>query len=177
MEPDIPVSGGKADAVSKIKALLVIAAALAVGSVLRGDETLTSGDAPSPGGPRFPHGFAWPTCAPSDGPAVEIVLTHAEKAADLEKNVPTPHISIRINRGFGNAKISPGDYPLKDMDVTLTFVYGNPGYKMAKSGILHITKVNKDDTIEGSYEADFGDDVKDSAPFTAKWVDRKVRCG
>jgi hypothetical protein len=161
---------------SKSAHLLMGVLALAVGSVLSGQE-LTSGAETTPAVPRFAHAYAWPACAPSDGPAVEIVLTDAQAVPDPAKPVPVPYLRLQINKGFGAAKMSPGDYPVQGLEVTLSFAYAENRYKSATSGSIHITKVNKDNSFEGSYDAVFDDGTKASAPFTAKWVDRKVMCG
>lgn len=127
-----------------------------------------------PGDPDLSHGTMHPSCAPWDGPAIELRLTTGP--ADC-KRTSGPYLSIVVWRGL----------PLKSGQVVKWGPgsdNGSAGYcqtdsecRRAQSATIVFDKYTDRDGAAGTYELQFkeGDTMK--GKFDVKWCEERMFCG
>jgi len=127
------------------------------------------------GGSSFSHGLIQSSCAPWDGPAVQITLTAETPQCDRAPS--GPYISMGVWRGF----------PLHDGQV-VTFGSGSDnGFasrcakdndcQRAESGTIMFEKYNEDSRVLGHYELHFKGGETVSGRFDVAWCKTRVICG
>jgi hypothetical protein len=122
----------------------------------------------------FPYGTMHPSCAPWDGPAIEVRLTPGPAEC---KRTSGPYLSIVIWRGL----------PLKSGQVVKWEPgsdNGSAGYcqkdgecRRAQSATIVFDKYSDRDGAAGTYELHFkeGDTMK--GKFDVKWCEERMFCG
>jgi hypothetical protein len=128
----------------------------------------------SPADISFPYGTMHPSCAPWDGPAIELRLT-AEPAQC--KRAPEPHLSIVVWRGL----------PLHDGQVvkfephsdngSAAFCKNDSDCRRAQSATIVFEKYTERSGAAGTYELQFkeGDTLK--GKFQVTWCEERMFCG
>ena len=128
----------------------------------------------SPDGPSFSYGTIQSSCAPWDGPAIEMRLTTEPAQC---KRVTEPYISVAIWRGLpiheGQAvKLGAGSdagsaaHCVKQGDC-----------KLAQSATIVFDKYQGHADAAGHYELQFKDGKVLKGNFAAKWCEERVVCG
>jgi hypothetical protein len=117
---------------------------------------------------------AMPACGPADGPAVEIYLT----PMPLETSEPTaPYVRIYIWQSLANlserAWAVGGDEPVG----AASHHSSSNDLVVATSGIVTVTRVAADNTIEGSADLTFPGTRRVRGGFRAAWRPRVMLCG
>jgi len=128
----------------------------------------------SPDGASFSYGTMQSSCAPWDGPAIEMRLT--TQPAEC-KRVSEPFISIRIWRGL----------PLHDGQVVKFGGGSDAGSaarcakegdcKLAQSATIVFDKYQERSDAAGHYELQFKDGETLKGTFAVKWCEERVFCG
>jgi hypothetical protein len=128
----------------------------------------------SPDGPSFSYGTMQSSCAPWDGPAVEMRLTTQPSEC---KRVSEPYISIAIWRGLpiheGQAvKLGGGS------DAGSAARCAKEGdCKLAQSATIVFDKYQEHSDAAGHYELQFKGGEILKGTFTVKWCEERVFCG
>jgi len=128
----------------------------------------------SPDGASFSYGTMQSSCAPWDGPAIEMRLT--TQPAEC-KRVSEPFISIRIWRGL----------PLHDGQIVKLGGGSDAGSaarcakegdcKLAQSATIVFDKYQERSDAAGHYELQFKDGETLKGTFAVKWCEERVFCG
>ena len=128
----------------------------------------------TPAGPSFSYGTMQSSCAPWDGPAIEIRLTTEPAQC---KRVTEPYISIAIWRGLpihaGQAvKFGEGS------DAGSAARCAKEGdCKLAQSASIVFDKYQEGASAAGHYELQFKDGEILKGTFEVKWCQERVVCG
>jgi len=128
----------------------------------------------SPDGPSFSYGTIQSSCAPWDGPAVEMRLT--TQPAEC-KRVSEPYIAIAIWRGLpihegqivklgGGSDAGSAARCAKEGDC-----------KLAPSATIIFDKYQGHSDAAGHYELQFKDGETLKGTFAVKWCEERVVCG
>jgi hypothetical protein len=128
----------------------------------------------SPDGPSFSYGTMQSSCAPWDGPAVEMRLT--TQPAEC-KRVSEPYISIAIWRGLpihegqvvklgGGSDAGSAARCVKEGDC-----------KLAQSATIVFDKYQARSDAAGHYELQFKNGETVKGTFAVKWCEERVVCG
>ena len=128
----------------------------------------------SPDGPSFSYGTMQSSCAPWDGPAVEMRLT--TQPAEC-KRVSEPYISIAIWRGLpihegqvvklgGGSDAGSAARCVKEGDC-----------KLAQSATIVFDKYQARSDAAGHYELQFKNGETVKGTFAVKWCEERVFCG
>ena len=128
----------------------------------------------SPDGPSFSYGTMQSSCAPWDGPAVEMRLT--TQPAEC-KRVSEPYISIAIWRGLpihegqvvklgGGSDAGSAARCVKEGDC-----------KLAQSATIVFDKYQTRSDAAGHYELQFKNGETVKGTFAVKWCEERVFCG
>jgi len=128
----------------------------------------------SPDGPSFSYGTMQSSCAPWDGPAVEMRLTTEPAQC---KRVTEPYISIAIWRGL----------PIHEGQVVKLGEGSDAGSaarcakegdcKLAQSATIVFDRYQEHSSAAGHYELQFkGGEILKGA-FAVKWCEERVVCG
>jgi len=125
-------------------------------------------------GPSFSYGTIQSSCAPWDGPAVEIRLT--TQPAEC-KRVSEPYISVAIWRGL----------PIREGQVVKLGGGSDAGSaarcakegdcKLAQSATIVFDKYQERSDAAGHYELQFKDGETLKGTFAVKWCEERVFCG
>ena len=128
----------------------------------------------SPDGPSFSYGTMQSSCAPWDGPAVEMRLT--TQPAEC-KRVSEPYISIAIWRGL----------PIHEGQVVKLGSGSDAGSaarcvkegdcKLAQSATIVFDKYQTRSDAAGHYELQFKNGETVKGTFAVKWCEERVFCG
>lgn len=128
----------------------------------------------TPAGSSFSYGTMQSSCAPWDGPAVEIRLTTEPAQC---KRVTEPFVSIRIWRGL----------PIHAGQVVELRTGSDAGSaarctkegdcKLAESATLVFDKYQERSSAAGHYELQFKDGEVLKGTFEVKWCEERVVCG
>jgi hypothetical protein len=128
----------------------------------------------SPDGPSFSYGTMQSSCAPWDGPAVEMRLT--TQPAEC-KRVSEPYISIAIWRGL----------PIHEGQVVKLGAGSDAGSaarcvkegdcKLAQSATIVFDKYQERSDAAGHYELQFKNGETVKGTFAVKWCEERVFCG
>ena len=122
----------------------------------------------------FSRGLIQRSCAPWDGPAIELRLT-TEPAQCIE--ISGPYISMGVWRGL----------PIHAGDVVKFGPAANDGFasrctkegncERAESGTIRFDTYQEGSGTTGHYELHFERDEVVSGTFDVKWCDNRIRCG
>jgi hypothetical protein len=127
----------------------------------------------TPAGPalHLPVAEASASCGPTDGPAVELLLS----AAAGEPPVP-PLVRVVV---FQSRTALAGRRWLLTPEAGAASLQRTPDAtpEMATSGRLTITRVAGDGTLSGQVWLRFADGTRVLQSFTAPWRERSVLCG
>jgi hypothetical protein len=128
----------------------------------------------SPDGPSFSYGTMQSSCAPWDGPAVEMRLT--TQPAEC-KRVSEPYISVAIWRGL----------PIHEGQVVKLGAGSDAGSaarcvkegdcKLAQSATIVFDKYHGRSDAAGHYELLFKNGETVKGTFAVKWCEERVVCG
>jgi len=128
----------------------------------------------TPAGPSFSYGTMRRSCAPWDGPAVEINLTTEPTQC---KRVAEPYISIAIWRGL----------PIHAGQVVKLGAGSDAGSaarctregdcKLAQSTTINFDNYQERSSATGHYELQFKDGEILKGTFEVKWCEERVVCG
>lgn len=123
----------------------------------------------------YPHALVMHSCAPWDGPAIELLLM--QKNASCGKAADGPYLSIYIWRDL--PEHGPKTIEFKE--------YGGNGgasrctkpneCERATSGSVTFTKFDEKGEVEGKYEFHFQDGSVERGSFNAEWCHERVICG
>jgi len=127
-----------------------------------------------PAGPPFSHGLIQSSCAPWDGPAIEVTLTPEPAQC---KRTDGPYIAIGVWRGL---PIHAGQ--------TVTFGTGtDTGFasrctkvgdcQRAESGVIVFEQYQQGSGAAGRYELHFKGGETLSGTFDVKWCETHIVCG
>jgi hypothetical protein len=128
----------------------------------------------SPDGPSFSYGTMQSSCAPWDGPAIEMRLTTEPAQC---KRVTEPHIAINIWR----------DLPIREGQVVKLGSGSDAGSaaRCAKEGDCEFVQsatiifehYQEHSSTAGRYELQFKDGEILKGTFAVKWCEERVFCG
>ena len=128
----------------------------------------------SPDGPSFSYGTMQSSCAPWDGPAIEMRLTTEPAQC---KRVTGPYISIAIWRGL----------PIHEGQVVKLGSGSDAGSaarcakegdcKLAESATIVFDKYQGQSGAAGHYELQFKGGEILKGTFAVKWCEERVFCG
>jgi hypothetical protein len=128
----------------------------------------------SPDGPSFSYGTMQNSCAPWDGPAIEMRLTTEPAQC---KRVTEPYIAIDIWRGL----------PIHEGQVVKLGSGSDAGSgarcakegdcKLAESATIVFDKYQEHSSAAGHYELPFKGGEILKGTFAVKWCEERVFCG
>src|SRR4029077_4160641 len=128
----------------------------------------------SPDGPSFSYGTMQSSCAPWDGPAIEMRLTTEPAQC---KRVTEPYIAIAIWRGL----------PIHEGQVVKVGSGSDAGSaarcakegdcKLAQSATIVFDKYQERSGAAGHYELQFKGGEILKGTFAVKWCEERVFCG
>lgn len=121
--------------------------------------------APPPG---LPHSAAMRSCGPTDGPAVAIYLLRTA-ATDLSPP-PLPYVRIAIHTGVSEIEGRGWDVSDDSQHGVAVFVDNTTEFQPASRGVVIISEVLSDTTIEGSVDLVFPNAGRVRGGFRAKWI-------
>jgi hypothetical protein len=125
-------------------------------------------------GPNFSHGIMQSSCAPWDGPAVEIRLTREPAQC---KRVTEPYVSIAIWRGL---PIHAGQVFNLDAGSgagSVARCAKEGDCKLTQSATVTFDKYQERASAAGHYELQFKDGEILKGSFEVKWCEERVFCG
>ena len=137
--------------------------------------SLACGASGIPGPPAgLPHAAARPACGPADGPAVQILLASAPVGT---AGPATPYVSIYIWEGVDQLSERVLVVTRDNADGSVWYQLSPSESVLASSGIVRITSVSADNTIEGSADLTFPRGRRVRGGFRASWIPGTMLCG
>jgi hypothetical protein len=114
------------------------------------------------------------SCAPTDGPAVAIYLTH-EPVTSLEPTVPYFQVAIwqPLEEVSGRTWTVAGDL----LEGSASYRPSSDRYEFATTGRIRIDAVSHENTVRGSVDLRFPTAGRVRGGFQATWLTTSMMCG
>ena len=123
---------------------------------------------------HFPYGFIQNSCAPWDGPAIEITLTSESEQC---KRTNGPYLKIGVWRGLpihAGQKVKFGPSSQAGFASRCS---QRDNCERAESGTIIFDEYQDRSGGQGRYELHFKDDKTETGTFDVKWCENHFMCG
>lgn len=128
----------------------------------------------TPAGSSFSYGTMQSSCAPWDGPAVDIRLTTEPAQC---KRITEPFISIAVWRGLPIHAGQVLKFGAGSDAGSVARCEREGNCKLAQSATIVIDKYQERSDATGHYELEFKDGEVLKGTFEVKWCEERVVCG
>ena len=124
--------------------------------------------------PGLPHAAAARSCAPDDGPAVDIYLATAR----IEALAPAvPYVRLTIWQPLAAIRGRTWTLSTGSSEGAAQLVTQTDTFESASAGTVNITAVLPDTTVEGTVSLRFARAGRVRGTFRGTWISRSALCG
>ena len=131
-----------------------------------------SSDPTSPPLRAFDFSAAAGACGPTDGPAVMLFLAPTPVE---ELNPSPPYVRVYVPVGAG--ELTEHAWPIgSSSEAGAWFQSGSSTSEIARSGLMIVSSVGADNSINGTLDVDFPNAGRMTSEFHAKWLPSNFYC-